>query len=90
MTGLRNSKRSKEAIETDIRAEIAASLRLLSMDSCHAELSMFDAADGVCVIRFSGSCTDCDASAATFIHGIEARLRLRIPELRAMRIEETR
>ena len=86
--GLLKAKRSSDEIEGDIRAEIAAVLPLISMERCHVELSSFDAESGVGVVRFSGGCPDCDASAATFIFGIEARLRLRIPELRALNLED--
>lgn len=88
--GLLKTRRPAAEIERVIRAEIAAALPLISLDRCEVELAAFNIESGVGIVRFSGGCPECDASAATFIYGIEARVRLRVPELRALKLEDAR
>lgn len=61
---------------------------LLGMDGCGIELTSFDGATGVAEIHFVGECTHCEASAATFMPGIETRLKLKVGELQEIRLEK--
>lgn len=88
--GLFKGKRSTDEIQRNIRDELAALLPLLAIEPCEIELAGFNEATGIGVIRFHGHCQDCNASVLTFIHGIQARLRLRVPELRELTIEPAR
>lgn len=56
----------------------------------HAEviaLVRFEAETGVVVLRLDGDCPDCDMPVAALVQGIEAHLKMRIREIRAVRIE---
>ena len=46
------------------------------------EVVDFDEDEGVLVLRMGGSCQGCAASTLTLRHGIEARLRQTVPEVR--------
>jgi len=46
------------------------------------EVIDFDAADGILLVRMGGSCHGCAASTITLKHGLEARLRQMVPEVR--------
>ncbi len=48
------------------------------------EVVDFDEADGVLLVRLGGTCHGCSASTVTLKHGIEARLRQAVPEVRAV------
>jgi Fe-S cluster biogenesis protein NfuA len=89
MLGLLKTKRSRDDIQRQINDELAALVPLLSIDPCQLALVRFDEGTGSCVIRFAGECPDCNASAATFFHGIETRLRLRVPEIRELKVEKS-
>ena len=92
MIGMRRTKRSAEEIERQIAEELAAMMPLLGIDACGIELTSFDGTTGEARIHFIGECTDCDASAATFLPGIETRLKLKVAELQVVRVhhKETR
>jgi Fe-S cluster biogenesis protein NfuA len=69
-------------VETRIRSALAALGPIAHFEWVRAELVEFRAAEGVAVVRLEGSCPDCDLTAATFRSGIEAHLRMRVPEVR--------
>ena len=46
------------------------------------EVIDFDATDGILLVRMGGSCHGCAASTITLKHGLEARLRQMVPEVR--------
>lgn len=48
------------------------------------EVVDFDEAEGVLLVRLGGTCHGCSASTVTLKHGIEARLRQAVPEVRAV------
>jgi Fe-S cluster biogenesis protein NfuA len=48
-------------------------------------LVSFDSATGVTVLRIAGDCPDCDMTATELRAGIEAHLRLRVPEITEVR-----
>ena len=86
MSVLRRSKsRSQIDVESHIRDELAAILPILRIERCAIELRAFEPETGTATLVFKGECPDCNASAATFIQGIEAQLKLRVAELRVVR-----
>jgi len=48
----------------------------------NVEIVDFDDADGTLLLRLGGTCQGCAASTITLRHGIEARLRQTVPEVR--------
>lgn len=88
MIGIGKTKRSNEEVERHIAQELAEMTPLLGIDACGIELTYFDDATGVALIRFIGECASCDASAATFLPGIETRLKLKVAELLEVRIQK--
>ena len=46
------------------------------------EVVDFDDTEGLLLVRLSGACHGCAASTITLKHGIEARLRQHVPEVR--------
>jgi Fe-S cluster biogenesis protein NfuA len=80
----RNRSRSQADVEHHIRSELDEILPILRIEKCAIELQGFDAASGTATLLVTGACPDCDASAVTFIQGIETQLRLRVSELRSV------
>jgi Fe-S cluster biogenesis protein NfuA len=54
----------------------------IQMDGGDVEFVDFDAAEGVVSLRLMGHCVGCPMSRATLKNGIEARLRMAVPEVR--------
>jgi Fe-S cluster biogenesis protein NfuA len=48
-------------------------------------LLSFDATTGVTILRIAGDCPDCTMTATELRAGIEAHLRLRVPEITEVR-----
>jgi Fe-S cluster biogenesis protein NfuA len=84
MSVLRRRRRPSADIEHQIKDELREILAILRIDECALELQGFDAATGTATLFVTGACPDCDASAATFIQGIETQLKLRVAEVRAV------
>lgn len=84
MSVLRKKTRPQADVEQNIRAELAEILPILRIEECALELQGFDAESGTATLLVTGACPDCDASAVTFIQGIETQLKLRISELRSV------
>ena len=83
MSVLRRSRNRPQAdIEHDIRHELAEILPILRIEDCAIELDGFDPATGTAVLHVTGGCQDCNASAVTFMQGIEVQLKRRITELK--------
>lgn len=80
----RNRSRPQADVEDDIRAELDLILPILRIEKCALELQGFDAASGTATLLVTGACPDCDASAVTFLQGIETQLKLRVSELRSV------
>jgi Fe-S cluster biogenesis protein NfuA len=80
----RKRSRPQAEIEHHIRAELAGILPILRIDKCALELQGFDPESGTATLLVTGACPDCDASAVTFIQGIETQLKLRVMELRSV------
>jgi Fe-S cluster biogenesis protein NfuA len=84
MSVLRKRSRPQADVEDDIRAELDLILPILRIEKCALELQRFDAESGTATLLVTGACPDCDASAVTFIQGIETQLKLRVSELRSV------
>jgi Fe-S cluster biogenesis protein NfuA len=84
MSVLRKRSRPQGDVEQDIRAELAEILPILRIEECALELQGFDPESGTATLLVTGACPDCDASAVTFIQGIETQLKLRVAELRSV------
>ncbi|HJP58827.1 MAG TPA: NifU family protein [Gemmatimonadaceae bacterium] len=78
----RKRARSQADIEHDIRHGLAEILAILRIDDCAIELDAFDPATGTAVLHVTGGCQDCNASALTFMQGIEVQLKRRLSELK--------
>jgi Fe-S cluster biogenesis protein NfuA len=78
----RNRSRPQADVEHQIRRELSEILPMLRIDHCSIELDAFDATTGTAVLHVMGGCKDCDASAATFMQGIEVQLKRRVSELK--------
>jgi Fe-S cluster biogenesis protein NfuA len=78
---------SSDDVESRIRAALLDLRPLLRLDSVGIELVRFEAENGVAVLRFQGDCPDCEMSASMLRQGIEARLRMQVPEIRAVRAD---
>lgn len=73
------------AIEQKIQSEIESLAPMLKLESSAFRLERFDAAAKIVYLEISGDCPDCDTKAATFVEGIEAHLRRRIPGIAGVR-----
>ena len=80
----RKRSRPQSDVEHQIRHELDDILPILRIDKCAIELESFDPSSGIATLFVTGACPDCDASAATFIQGIETQLKLRVTELRSV------
>ena len=78
----RKRSRPQVDIEHDIRHGLAEILPMLRIDDCAIELDGFDATTGTAVLHVTGGCQDCNASAVTFMQGIEVQLKRRVSELK--------
>jgi Fe-S cluster biogenesis protein NfuA len=83
MSVLRRKKSRPQAdVEHQIRHELDEILPILRIDHCSIVLEAFDPATGTAVLHVMGGCTDCDASALTFMQGIEVQHKRRVTELK--------
>jgi Fe-S cluster biogenesis protein NfuA len=82
MSVLRRKSRPQADVEHQIRHELAEILPILRIEHCAIELEAFDPATGTAVLHVMGGCADCDASAVTFMQGIEVQLKRRVSELK--------
>ena len=84
--GLLNRGRGRsQAIEDRIREAIEGLRPLLGATAGRVELVTFEPLSGIATLRVDGDCPDCEMPAATFLQGIEAHLRRRVPEIREVR-----
>jgi Fe-S cluster biogenesis protein NfuA len=80
----RKRSRLQADVEDNIRRELAEILPILRIDQCALELQAFDPVSGTATLMVTGACPNCEASAVTFIQGIETQLKLRVAELRSV------
>jgi Fe-S cluster biogenesis protein NfuA len=75
-------------IESRIREAIVGLRPLLRVTQPESiELVRFDVQTGVAVLRMDGGCPDCDMPVSALMQGIEAHLKLRVPEIHMVRTE---
>ncbi len=79
----------KLEIESRIREAIVGLLPLVRLGSSDVELIAFEFDSGLVTLRLAGDCPDCDMSAMSLLRGIEAHLKQRVPEIRAVQAETT-
>jgi Fe-S cluster biogenesis protein NfuA len=77
------------AIAARIRNALAELRPMLRIEASAVELIDYDERAGVALLRVDGGCPDCEMTAAMLIEGIEAHLRLRVPEIREVRTDLT-
>ena len=83
--GILRRDKSGAGTEHRIRDAIASMQPLLRLGTAHVELVRFEPVEGIAVVRLEGDCPDCELNAEVLLTGIEAHLRLRVPEIRAVR-----
>ncbi|HJU67692.1 MAG TPA: NifU family protein [Gemmatimonadaceae bacterium] len=78
-------RRSRPTVEDRIGDALAQVTIILRLDHAVLELVTFERSTGVAVLRLHGDCPDCEMSVSTLRDGIEAHLRMRVPEVREVR-----
>lgn len=82
---LKRGRNRNDEIEERIREAIAGLRPLLGVESGGVELVNYEGASGVAVLRIEGDCPHCEMPVSTLMQGIEAHLRMRVPEIREIR-----
>jgi len=82
----RNRSRPQADVEHQIRHELSEILPILRIEQCAIELEAFDASTGAAILHVMGACNDCEASALTFMQGIEVQLKRRVPEIKSVTV----
>ncbi len=82
----RRSQRGSVLIEQSITNVLAEVGPLLRIEHCSIEIAEYTEATGQLMLRIDGNCPDCELSPATFMPAIEAHLKLRVPEVREVRV----
>ena len=88
MSVSRRSALRRTDLEARIHAALEALRPLLHIETLVLEVVEFRPGPGELVLRVEGECRDCDMSAARLMDGIEAHLRMRVPEIRVVRAAE--
>ena len=81
----RSIRRTRQTTEERIVEALAQVAVMLRLDQAVIELVEFEQRTGVAVLRLRGDCPDCEMSVSTLRDGIEAQLRMRVPEVREVR-----
>jgi Fe-S cluster biogenesis protein NfuA len=81
----RSLRRTGPTIEQRIADALAQVAVMLRLNQAVIELVEFEQRTGVAVLRLRGDCPDCEMSVSTLRDGIEAQLRMRVPEVREVR-----
>ena len=82
----RRSGRTAETVERNITNVLAEVGPLLRIEHWRIEVAEYSVATGQVMLRLDGTCPDCELSPATFMPAIEAHLKLRVPEVREVRV----
>ena len=82
----RAAKKASE-IEARISAILAEVQPMLRIEHCTLELVDYSPESGVVTVGIGGGCPDCQVSPATFSPAIKAHIRMRVPEVREVKIE---
>ena len=83
---LRRAGQPIEARISDALSQVAVMLRL---EDAVIELVEFERRTGVAVLRLHGDCPHCEMPVSALRDGIEAQLKMRVPEVRGVRSLET-
>lgn len=75
-----------EARISDALSQVAVMLRL---EDVVIELVEFERRTGVAVLRLHGDCPHCEMPVSALRDGIEAQLKMRVPEVRGVRSLDT-
>jgi Fe-S cluster biogenesis protein NfuA len=78
-------RRTRPTVEDRISEALAQVVVMLRLNHAVLELVSFERSTGVAVLRLHGDCPDCEMSVSSLRDGIEAQLRLRVPEVREVR-----
>ena len=78
-------RRTRPTVEDRIGDALAQVSVMLRLDRAVIELVTFEKTTGVAVLRLHGDCPDCEMSVSALRDGIEAQLRMRVPEVREVR-----
>ena len=78
-------RRPRQTVEDRIGDALAQVAVMLRLDRALIELVQFERTTGVAVLRLHGDCPDCEMSVSALRDGIEAQLRMRVPEVREVR-----
>jgi Fe-S cluster biogenesis protein NfuA len=81
----RPNRRTSQTTEERIVEALAQVAVMLRLDQAVIELVEFERRTGVAVLRLGGDCPDCEMSVGRLRDGIEAQLRMRVPEVREVR-----
>jgi len=82
---LKRGRKRTDEVEARIREAIKGLRPLLGVESCGVELVNFEMESGVAVLLVEGDCPHCEMPVSTLLQGIEAHLRMRVPEIREIR-----
>ena len=82
---LKRGRKRNDEVEARIREAIEGLRPLLGVESCGVELVNFEMESGVAVLLVEGDCPHCEMPVSTLLQGIEAHLRMRVPEIREIR-----
>jgi Fe-S cluster biogenesis protein NfuA len=82
----RNRPRSAESVEASIAMVLSEVGPLLRIEHYRIEIAEYSGPTGRLMLRIDGNCPDCEVSPATFMPAIEAHLKLRVPEVREVRV----
>lgn len=77
--------RASADVEKRIRQRLTEIGPILHAETLGIELVDFELETGVAVLRFRGDCPDCEMTASMLRDGVEAHLRLHVPEVREVR-----
>ena len=87
MKGLRRKIAVGEhSVNTRIEGVLGDLAPLLRIEHCRLQVEEFVVSSGHVTIRIEGTCPDCLGSPAMFATAIEAHVRQRVPEVRAISI----
>jgi Fe-S cluster biogenesis protein NfuA len=82
----RRNQRAQATVERNITNVLAEVGPLLRIEHCRIEVAEYSVTTGQVILRLDGTCPDCELSPATFMPAIEAHLKLRVPEVREVRV----
>jgi Fe-S cluster biogenesis protein NfuA len=82
----RKRTRTVESVEKSITMVLAEVGPLLRIEHYRIEIAEYSEPTGRLMLRIDGNCPDCELSPATFMPVIEAHLKLRVPEVREVRV----